>query len=71
MTRFLRGAAFALLATIMTAGSASAVEIVFYHYQQGGNYKAFRTILDDFEAANPGIEVTDIFKQSSTITADV
>ncbi len=71
MTRFLRGAAFALLATIMTAGSASAVEVVFYHYQQGGNYKAFRTILDDFEAANPGIEVTDIFKQSSTITADV
>lgn len=71
MTRILRGAAFALLATIFTAGNASAVEIVFYHYQQGGNYQVFRSILDDFEKANPGTEVTDVFKQSSTITADV
>lgn len=70
MKRLLKGVAAAALATMMSVGAANAVEIVFYHYQTS-NYDAMRAILDDFEKENPGIEVTDVFKQSRNITADV
>ena len=70
MKRLLKSVAAAALATMMTAGAANAVEIVFYHYQTS-NYDALRAILDDFEKDNPDIDVTDVFKQSRNITADV
>ncbi|WP_163848724.1 ABC transporter substrate-binding protein [Pseudooceanicola aestuarii] len=54
-----------------TTFAAAETEITFYHYQSGGNYEALRTILDDFEAANDGITVKDIFAQSQQITAEV
>lgn len=53
------------------ADARSETTITFYHYQAGGSYKAFRKILDEFEAANPGIKIKDIFSQSEQITADV
>jgi len=71
MKRFFAGAAFALLASIVTVNTAHAVEIVFYHYQRGSNYEVLRSILDQFEEENSDVEVQDIFKQSRNITADV
>lgn len=62
----------AVVATFGLVGTGSAqTEITFYHYQTGGNYEAFRTILDEFEAANEGVTVRDIFSQSQQITAEV
>ena len=64
--------AFAAIAMIMHATAASAkVEIAFYHYQSNQNFDAFRKILDEFEAANPDIKVTDVYSTSAQITADV
>lgn len=68
--KFLRRLALALCATLPVSTAANAVEITFYHYQQG-NLPTLRAILDDFENANPGIEVRDVFKPSRNITADV
>ena len=65
----LRMFALALFATLVTS-AAYAVEITFYHYQQG-NLPALRAILDDFEKENAGIKVRDVFKPSRNITADV
>lgn len=68
----LSGAGVAVAATLGLVGAASAqTEITFYHYQTGGNYDAFRTILNEFEAQNEGIKVRDIFSQSEQITAEV
>lgn len=61
-------AAFAATSTVV---AAAPTEITFYHYQTGGNYDAFRAILNEFEAANPDVKVLDIFKQSEQITAEV
>jgi multiple sugar transport system substrate-binding protein len=61
----------ALLAAMLISAASQAVEITFYHYQANENYEAFRKILDDFEAANPDVTVTDIYSQSLQITADV
>lgn len=58
------------LALTAAATAANAVEITFYHYQQA-SLPALRGILDDFQAANPDVTVKDIFKASTTITADV
>jgi len=66
----IRIALFAALASLFTAVHAHAVEITFYHYQQG-NLPTLRAILDDFEKDNPGVTVRDIFKPSKSITADV
>ena len=65
----LRTLALALFATLVTS-AAYAVEITFYHYQQG-NLPALRAILDDFEKENADIKVRDVFKPSRNITADV
>lgn len=67
--KFLRTLALALFATLVTS-AANAVEITFYHYQQG-NLPALRAILDDFEKENADIKVRDVFKPSRNITADV
>ncbi|ASM74342.1 MULTISPECIES: ABC transporter substrate-binding protein [Roseobacteraceae] len=69
---FTLGAGLAVAASLGVAtGAFAETEITFYHYQSGGNYEAFRAILDDFEAQNEGIEVKDIFAQSQQITAEV
>lgn len=59
-----------LIAGMASGFGAHAVEITFYHYQQV-NLPAFRAILDDFEKAHPDVTVKDVFKPSTTITADV
>lgn len=65
-------ASMAIVTSFGLVGTASAdTEITFYHYQTSGNYDAFRAILDEFEAQNPGITVNDIFSQSQQITAEV
>lgn len=63
--------ALGLAAGLAGAVAAEPVTVTIYHYQTGGNYDAFRAILNEFEAANPGVTVTDIFKQSEQITAEV
>lgn len=63
--------AFAVTMAGWSGASAAETTISFYHYQAGGSYKAFRKILDEFEAANPGIKIKDQFSQSEQITADV
>lgn len=68
----LTGATVTIAASLGSLGAAWAeTEITFYHYQTGGNYDAFRAILDEFEAQNDGITVRDIFSQSQQITAEV
>lgn len=69
---FTLGAGLAVAASLGATPRAFAdTEITFYHYQSGGNYEAFRAILDDFEAQNDDITVKDIFAQSQQITAEV
>lgn len=64
--------ALGLAAAVLSAGTAFAdTELAFYHYQTGASYDIFRGILDEFEEANPGITVKDIFAQSEQITAEV
>lgn len=65
------GLAMSFAAVLAPAHSAQAeTEITFYHYQTG-NFDALRAIFDEFEAANPGIKVNDVFSQSQQITAEV
>ena len=69
---FTLGSGLAVAASLGATPRAFAdTEITFYHYQSGGNYDAFRAILDDFEAQNDDITVKDIFAQSQQITAEV
>lgn len=50
----------AVLATLVALpATAQDIELRFIHYQSG-NQPALRAILDDFEAQNPGIKVTDL-----------
>jgi ABC-type glycerol-3-phosphate transport system substrate-binding protein len=68
----LTGASMAVAATFGMVGAAfTETEITFYHYQTGGNYDAFRAILDEFQAQSAGITVRDIFSQSQQITAEI
>jgi ABC-type glycerol-3-phosphate transport system substrate-binding protein len=69
LRRMLPGAAVALAAPVVHA--QSPVEIVFYHWQTGPAGRSLRGLLDEFQAANPGITVRDVFRQSDQITADV
>lgn len=66
--RIVLGLALALGVTGPAA--AQDTEITFYHYQTG-SAEVLRSILDEFEAQNPGITVTDVFKQSQQITGEV
>lgn len=66
------GAGLAVAASFGAVNHATAdTEITFYHYQSGGNYEAFRAILDEFESQNEGVDVKDIYAQSQQITAEV
>lgn len=69
--RNLFAAAALILAGSTAAQAQNQTEIVFYHYQTGEPGKLLRTILDEFQAANPGIVVKDIYKHSEQITAEV
>lgn len=60
-----------LLSLGLAAPAWAETEIVFYHYQTGAPYTTLKQIIGEFEAANPGVKVRDIFKNSETITADV
>ena len=72
LSTFTRRAALGLAVALGLAAplAAQETEITFYHYQTG-NAEVLRAILDEFEAENPDIKVTDIFKQSQQITGEV
>lgn len=46
-------------------------EITIYHYQNDKRGEVFKDIIRRFEAANPDVKVTDIFKTDATITAEL
>lgn len=46
-------------------------EITIYHYQNDQRGAVFKDIIRRFEAANPDIKVTDVFKTDATITAEL
>lgn len=50
---------------------AADTEVTLYHYQNGERAKALRAILDDFQKANAGIVVKDVYKQSTQITSEI
>jgi ABC-type glycerol-3-phosphate transport system substrate-binding protein len=53
------------------ARAQSRTTITFMHYQTGVAGQALRRLLDDFQAANPDVEVRDVFRQSEQITAEI
>lgn len=52
------------------AGAQAPVTITLWHYQTG-NREALRKVLDAFEAANPGIKVTDVLKNNETMASEI
>jgi ABC-type glycerol-3-phosphate transport system substrate-binding protein len=63
------------LAAVPLAAPAIAqnqkTEITIYHYQNDKRGEAFKDIIRRFEAENPDVKVTDVFKTDATITAEL
>ncbi|MGL5139398.1 MAG: ABC transporter substrate-binding protein [Beijerinckiaceae bacterium] len=53
------------------AAQGGPTEITVYHYQNDQRGDAFKATIRKFEAANPDVKVTDIFKTDATITAEL
>lgn len=65
------GASAGLFAASTVGASAqSPVTVTLWHYQTG-NRDALRANLDRFEAANPGIKVTDVLKNNETMASEI
>jgi len=57
-------AALIALGAATIGAAAQEIDLRFIHYQSG-NQPALRAILDEFEAAHPGITVTDLPTQGA------
>ncbi|MEM8552060.1 MAG: extracellular solute-binding protein, partial [Pseudomonadota bacterium] len=67
----LASAALVALGVSATGAVAQDIDLRFIHYQSG-NQPALRAILDEFEAANPGITVTDLPTQGAqTVVSEI
>src|SRR5690606_10308232 len=56
----------ALLALTVTAG-ASAQDLTFWHYWDGANGQALPTLIDTYEADNPGVTIESVFVPGSEL----
>jgi ABC-type glycerol-3-phosphate transport system substrate-binding protein len=67
-----RRAAFGLGAAALAAPALgqAPVEVSFWHYQTG-NTQALREVIALFHAANPGIRVTEVSKDTNTIATEI
>jgi ABC-type glycerol-3-phosphate transport system substrate-binding protein len=67
----LAGGTLATPFLVRPAGAQAKVTLSFLHYQTGAAGQTLRRLLDEFQAANPDVEVRDTFRQSEQITAEI
>ena len=67
----LAGGTLATPFIVRPAWAQAKVTLSFLHYQTGAAGQTLRKLLDEFQAANPDVEVRDTFRQSEQITAEI
>lgn len=61
----------ASLVTSPAIAQSRRTEITIYHYQNDRRGEVFNDLIRRFEAANPDVQVTSVFKTDATITAEL